>query len=184
MRDLLDIARDGASLIASTGAKVHPAVWTVSSDGEELGVFSLSNTNRSKEEHLAAMLLVARALGSQRLILIADTFVRKYNPDELVDESSLPSPSDDPLSVEAIVVYEAKPPADVKLYVREYHRNDDGSVRLDDWEGPIKAVDGWLNDVILEAVNDDDPVSKESALWLANEFGFGIMVMPKDDGNV
>lgn len=145
--ELLEWVTERASAIVESGEDLYPVVWTLTEDGDPLGVFMTSRSGLRIKHLVEPAALVARALGTPYLVLVSEAYIRRYIGDIPED---LPPAAEDPEAADAIVAYEAGPET-TSMRLREYHRDDRGAVSFDDWR-THSLSSGLIHDRLRSAV--------------------------------
>ena len=172
---------DRASAIVESGEDLLPVVWSLTPDGNPVGVFITSRSGLRLRELIEPAASVARVLGTAHLVLVSEGYVRRYVggvPDDL------PAAAEDPESAPAIVAYQAEPGA-LRLRTRECHRDDGGRVTLARWETrPLTS--GPLHDLLRTVVEVGGdaalPASADEARVVADRFGLVVTVFERAGG--
>lgn len=172
---------DRASAIVESGEDLLPVVWSLTPDGNPVGVFITSRSGLRLRELIEPAASVARVVGTSHIVLVSEGYVRRYVggvPDDL------PAAAEDPGSAPAIVAYQAEPGA-LRLRTRECHRDDGGRVTLAGWETrPLTS--GPLHDLLRAVVEAEDvrgrPPSVDEARTVASHLGLVVTVFEGAEG--
>lgn len=164
---------DRASAIVESGEDLLPVVWSLTPDGNPVGVFITSEQGFKLVDCLEPAALVARIYGSSVLLIASAGFVRRFDTPPEGDWV----PSQDPGSVEAVVVYGTLGEA-CTVQTREVHRDDSGAVALGGWES-FPLTEGFIHDTLRSHSTMDtsgkDP-GKLAALAITACRSFGLVV--------
>jgi len=148
-------------------------------------------TPETKENLRDWVVLLAAAVGSDGVVWVADTWMRRYMKDDLPVEVR---PSEDPRSVEAVMISVGKMEPEgpgMKSMCMVYHREDDGTLTWEEPDGttgremrnaPIKGdIPGYLATMVTPEVEPAPPGALERVAECMKAEGF-IFLWHEGDG--